>query len=74
MCTESLIKLSESVLKNNYFEFNDRFRKQEEVTAIEAKFSPLYVIFILAALEEEILVSLLEKPGQWRYADDMFLI
>ena len=32
--TESLIERTELVLKNNYFEFNDRFRKQKEGTAI----------------------------------------
>ena len=32
--TESLIELAELVLRNNYFEFNDRFKKQKESTAI----------------------------------------
>ena len=38
--TESLIELAELVLRNNYFEFNDRFKKQKEDTAIGTKFAP----------------------------------
>ena len=37
--TESLIELAEIVLRNNYFEFNDRFKKQKEDTAIGTKFA-----------------------------------
>ena len=37
--TESLIELAEIVLRNNYFEFNDRFKKQKEDTAIGTKFT-----------------------------------
>ena len=34
MSTESLIELAELVLKNNYFEFNYRFRNQKERNAL----------------------------------------
>ena len=61
MYTESLIKLAELVLKNNYFEFNDRFRKQKEDAAIATKFASPYAIIFMAVLEEEILESLLKK-------------
>ena len=69
--TESLIELAEFVLKNNYFQFNDR--KQKEVTAIGTKFAPLYAIIFMAALEEEIFEPLIKKPCLWwRYIDDIF--
>ena len=59
--TESLIELVELVLTNNYFEFNDRFRKQKEDTTIGTKLAPSYAIIFMAALEKEILGSLIEK-------------
>ena len=43
--TESLIELAELVLENNYFEFNDRFRKQKEGTTIRTNFAPLMPLF-----------------------------
>ena len=60
---ESLIELAERVLRNNYFEFNDRFRKQKEGTAIGTKFAPPFAIIFMATLEEEILESLLKNLG-----------
>ena len=70
-----LIELMELVLRNNYFEFNDRFRKQKEGTAIETKFASPYAIIFMAALEEEILESLIKKPWLWwRYIDDILMI
>ena len=73
--TESLIKLAELVLKNNYFEFNDRFRKQKEDTAIGTKFAPHYALTFMAALQKEILESFLKKHLlRCRYADDIFII
>ena len=52
--TESLIELAELVLRNKYFEFNDRFKKQKEGTP--------YAIVFMTALEEEILESLIKEP------------
>ena len=63
--TESHIELVELVLRNNCFEFNDRFKKQKEGTAIGTKFAPLCAIIFVAALEEEILESLIKKPWLW---------
>ena len=75
MSTESLIELAELVLRNNYFEFNDKFKKQKEGTATGTKFAPPYAIIFMAALEEEILESLIKKPWLWwRYIDDIFMI
>ena len=64
--TESHIKLPELILKNNYFEFNDRFRKQKEGTKfgiIGTKFALPYVIIFMSALVKEILESLLRNLG-----------
>ena len=52
MSTESLIEMAEAIFINNYFEFDDRFRKQKQGTAIETKFAPSYLIVFLAALEK----------------------
>ena len=53
----------ELVLRNDYFEFNDGFKKQKEGTAIGTKFAPPYAIIFMAALEEEILESLIKNLG-----------
>ena len=75
MSTESLIELAELVLKSNYFEFNDRFKKQKEGTTIGTKFGASYAIIFMVALEEEILESLIKKLWLWwRYIDDIFMI
>ena len=55
--TESLIKLVELLLRNNYFEFND---KEKEGTAIGTKFAPPYAIIFMAAFEEEISETLIK--------------
>ena len=57
---ESLIELAELLLRNNYFEFNDRFKKQKEGTAIGTKFASPYAIIFMAALEEEISEALIK--------------
>ena len=57
------------------FEFNDRFRKQKEGTAIGIKYAPPYAIIFMTALGKEILESLLKKTWlRWRYIDDIFMI
>ena len=63
MSTESLIELAEFVLRNDYFEFNDRFKKKKEGTTIGTKFAPPHAIIFMVALEEEILESLLKNIG-----------
>ena len=50
-------------------------KKQKEGTAVGTKFAPPYAIIFMAALEEEILESLIKKPWLWRrYIDDIFMI
>ena len=51
---------------------SDRLKKQKEGTAIGTIFTPPNAIIFIAALEEEILESLIKKP--WRYIDDPFMI
>ena len=63
MSTEYLIELIELVVKNNYFEFIHRFRKQKESAAIGTKSARPYAIVFMAALEEEILESLFKNLG-----------
>ena len=67
--------MTELVLKNNYFEFNSKFWKQIQGTAIGTKFAPPYAIIFMAALEENFLNSSNKKPLLWwRYIDDIFTI
>ena len=40
--TDKLLKMAEFVLKNNYFEFNGKVKKQLLGTAIRTKFAPRY--------------------------------
>ena len=40
MSTDTLTELAELVLQNNYFEFNERYLKQIQGTAIGTKFAP----------------------------------
>ena len=61
--TDTLIELPELVLQNNYFEFNERYLKQIRGTAIGTKFAAPYAIIYMAALEEDILETLIKSPG-----------
>ena len=70
--TESLIELAEFVLQNNYFEFNNGFRKQKEGTAIGTKFAPPHAVIFMASL---ILESFIKNHLLWwRHKDDIFMI
>ena len=59
------IELTEIVLKNNIFEFDEKTFKQERGSAIGTKFAPPYAIFFMADLEEKILNALEEKTMIW---------
>ena len=73
--TDTLIELTELVLKNNIFEFSDKTYKQIRGTAIGTKFAPPYAVLFMAALEEKILSKVKKKPSVWwRYIDDIFVI
>ena len=73
--TDSLMDLSECVLKNNIFEHNLSFFKQLRGTAIGTKMAPPYAIIFMGDLEERILQNCSFKPlVWWRYIDDIFLL
>ena len=73
--SETLIELAEIVLKNNFFELDQKTFKQLRGTAIGTKFAPPYAISFMADLEQKILNAFEEKPMiSWRYIDDIFFI
>ena len=53
--TETLVELSEIVLKNNIFQFNKKTLKVLRGLAIGTKFAPPYSIIFMADLGEKIL-------------------
>ena len=53
--TENLVKMTEFVLKNNYFEFNGSIKQQFSKTAIGTKFAPLYDCIFMEKLEIKLL-------------------
>ena len=72
--SDTLIELAEIVLKNNFFEFDQKTFKQVRGTAIRTRFAPPYAILFMADLEEKILNAFEQKPMiWWRYIDDIFL-
>ena len=73
--TESLVKLAETVLKNNYFEHGTEHFKQKKGTAIGTKFAPPYSIIYMGRFEEQAIEGYELKPWFWkRSIDDIFLI
>ena len=73
--TDTLIELTELVLKNNIFEFSDKTYKQIRGTAICTKFAPPYAVLFMAVLEGKILSKVKKKPSVWwRYIDDIFFL
>ena len=64
--TDSLIELTECVLKNNIFEHNTSFYKQLRGTAIGTKMAPPYAILFMGDLEEKILKDCDKKPLTWK--------
>ena len=73
--TDSIMELAELALKNNYFQHDSRIFKQEQGTAIGAKFAPPYAILTLDDFEQKAVEGFHLKPWVWwRYIDDVFLI
>ena len=73
--TNTLVELTECVLKNNIFEHNESYFKQVQGTAIGTKMAPPYAILFISELEETFLASSTLKPFvRWRYIDDVFMI
>ena len=73
--TDYLTKMAEFVLKNNYFEFNGKVKKQILGTAIGTRFAPPYACIFMDQVETEFLETQKHKPLVWfRYIDDVFFI
>ena len=73
--TENLLKKAEIVLKNNYFEFNGKVKKQLSGTVIRTKFAPTYATIFTDELESDFLKFQELAPLLWyRYIDDVFFI
>ena len=73
--TDTLIELTQLVLKNNNFGFSDKSYKQICGTAIGTKFAPPYAVLFMAVLEQNILSKVKKKPSVWwRYIGGIFII
>ena len=71
MITETLVELSEIVLKNNIFQFNEKILKELRGLAIGTKFAPPYAIIFMADLGEKILE---DNELQPHWAADILMI
>ena len=70
-----LVCLLEIVLKNNTFEFDNKFYKQLQGTAMGTKLAPAYANLFMGKLEHEILSHAPLKPIFYkRYIDDILLL
>ena len=75
LSSESICKLANIVLKNNYFELGKDVYHQILWTAIRTKFAPHYANIYMAASEEEIFEKSHFQPYIWlRYLDYIFCI
>ena len=73
--TEDLVKMTEFVLRNNYFEFNGQVKHQISVTAIVTKFEHTYTCIFMDEIETKFLETQEFQPLVWfRYIDDVLFI
>ena len=71
----AITRLADLVLKNNMFQFNNRFYLQNQGTAMGTKMAPSYAILYMAKFEKEAISTYRLKPKLWlRYIDDVFMI
>ena len=63
--TDSLIELTECVLKNSILGHNTSFYKQLRVTTIGTKMAPPYAIIFMSDLKEKLLKDSEKKPLTW---------
>ena len=72
--TEDLVKIAKFVLKNYYFELDDKVKQQISGAAIGTKFAPPYDCIFLDEVETSFLETQEMKPLVWfRYTDGAFL-
>lgn len=57
--------MAEIVLKNNYFEFDSKVKKQTSNAAIICKFAPSYMCIFKGKVEKEFLEAEDKKPWVW---------
>ena len=62
ICTDDLVKMVEFVLKNNYFQFNDKAQQQISGTAIGTKFAPTYACVFMDQVETDFLRAQEKAP------------
>ena len=73
--TSKLVKMTEFVLKNNYFQFSDKVYQQILGTAISTKFAPPYACIFVDQVESKFLQTQKFQHLVWfRYIDDIFFI
>ena len=73
--TNDLVKLAEFVLKNYFFEFNNKIKQQISGTAIGTKFAPPYACIYMNITETAFLKTQELQPFVWlKYIDDIFFI
>ena len=73
--TSKLTKMTDFVLKNNYFEFNKQIKQKISGTAIGTKFVPPYACLFMDTIETTFLQTQELQPLVWfRYIDDIFFM
>ena len=73
--TSKLTKMTDFVLKNNYFEFNKQIKQKISGTAIGTKFAPPYACLFMDTIETTFLQTQELQPLVWfRYIDDIFFM
>ena len=73
--TDNLIKMTEFVLSNNFFEFNSDTFQQISGMAIGTKFLPPYAWIYMDQVEQKFLAMQINQPLMWlRHIDDIFFI
>ena len=71
--TEELLKMTECVLKNNYFEFGNKMKQKISGTAIGTKCAPTYTCIFMSDLETKFLEGQDLQSLVWlRYIHDFF--
>ena len=73
--TEDLVKLTEFVLQNNYFELNGQVKHHISGTPIGNKSAPTYACIFIDVIETKFLQIQDFQPLVWfRHLDDVFFI
>ena len=72
--SSDLVNMAEFELKNNYFVFDSKVKKQISVTTIETIYAPPYACIFMDKVEREVFEVDDVKPWVWlRYIGNIFL-